>query len=215
MPIPNQVARIALIGHTTGGEVFETGYWITAAIQDQAEAMTVAQQVATAFQSTARANYCAVITPDCGYDRVRVYAYLNGGPAASAIGEHAIAGAAGTGTGTALPLQVSMCVTLRTPMPGRRHRGRMYLPFLSGTAMNGHQFVQGICTSIAQSTADFFEAVKDAIQAGGNATIVSQAGTTHTNVSSVAVDSRPDVQRRRANKQTASFTESAPVSANP
>lgn len=110
---------------------------------------------------------------------------------------------AGTGTGDILPLQVALCITLRTAFSGARFRGRVYLPGWNETA-NG---VTGVVTSTANAVA-FVTAIKSALVSSSldlgvihrptEAPLAPTAGFITPVTSIVARDAVWDTQRRRA-----------------
>jgi hypothetical protein len=203
MPIPAGVARFVLVGHLTGGETFETGFWETGDFATQAEVDSAASTFASGAVIGPLDNLRALITADCGYDEVRVYGYPTGGPAASFVGTASL-GAAGTGTGQ-LPLQTCIVATLLTGAAGRRRRGRMYLP-ACGAQLSAHQLTTPSVTQVSSSVADLLSL--GAPTPGHEAVVLSQVAGTHAPVTQVRVDSKPDIQRRRAESlaATSQFT---------
>lgn len=109
----------------------------------------------------------------------------------------------GTSTGDILPLQTSMCVTLRTAFAGRSFRGRVYL---CGYGEGGNS-VNGTLNSTAPSVA-FVTAVKSALIASSlDLGVISRPAPDATPprpgfitpvTSIVARDAVWDTQRRRA-----------------
>lgn len=109
------------------------------------------------------------------------------------------------GSSTAHPTQTSIVVTLLTGLPGRSFRGRMYLPMTGGALGSNHQLVQANVTDYAAAAKAFMDGVNsDAVVPDfGRVSVAGSAGPIP--VTSVRVDSEPDVQRRRANKIQAAF----------
>jgi hypothetical protein len=198
MGIPAGVSRWVLRGHLTGGEIFETGFWTQSAFTTPADANAAAAVAAANVVTDLGGPLFNKITADCGYDEVRVYSYPSGGPAASVIGTAAIASGTGGGTSPVLPLQTAVCVTLRTPLAGRQHRGRMYFPMNVGT-LTTHQLSSTDTNSIATGVATFLGRFNSA----ASPVVVSQIGAGQkTQITTVTCDSKPDVQRRRAARVT-------------
>jgi len=208
MPRPANVSHAVLVGHLPDGEVFNTGFWLDgpAPITD-AEATIFAGQIATringsAFLSAAK----TLMSADAAYDSVRVYGYATAGAPATGIGEAAIVAGAGTaGTGTGTPLQIALVATLLTASSSRSGRGRMYLPVIAGAQFASHYVIDSSATAVSAGLALLF----DALNAGLPSNHVVVMSATHSivhPVTSVRVDNRADVQRRRANDQAATFT---------
>lgn len=211
MAIPPDCARISLIGHQTTGELFDTSFWIagTNVPTSNADANALAETVSAGLGGDTLTSIAALLNPDSGYDQVRVYSYPTGGPSASYIGAATIGSGVGTATATAA-LQQAMCITLRTAQAGRSHRGRMYLPADGVALTTGHLFSFGLTTDVVDKMASFFSYI-NTLSASNNVQVVSQTLTTATEVTTVTADQRPDIQRRRANRQTGGTIASADV----
>lgn len=215
MSIPNDVTRVTFVGHLGGGEVFDTGFWLAGqAPVSQDAANLMATTLAAAFVADLKVKLCGLLSTDCGYDKVRVYGYPNGGPTAATIGEAAISGGVGTGTNTQFD-QVAMVATLLTGAPGRRNAGRMYLPLtgkIPSSTTAGPQIDSTSVGNAATGLATFFSNWNSAhAGAMGSPAVVSIAGSAHRPISAVRVDSRADIQRRRANRQSVQTTQSQTV----
>lgn len=113
------------------------------------------------------------------------------------------AAVAGTGVGDLLPLQVALCITLRTALSGASYRGRMYLcgfneanntaaGVLNGTTAS-LAFVAGIKSSLQASALDLGVLSRPAPLA-----TPARAGHITTVTAIVARDAVWDTQRRRA-----------------
>jgi len=113
------------------------------------------------------------------------------------------AAVAGAGTGDILPLQVALCITLRTAFAGRSFRGRVYLCGFNETS-NG---ATGVITATSNAVA-FVTAIKAALVSSSLdlgvlsrprvAPLVPSAGFITPVTSIVARDAVWDTQRRRA-----------------
>lgn len=207
MPIPNHCARVAVVGHLAGGEIFETGWWIDTVIDSETRANTVANGYATTFHSSGGDQWCAMLSADCGYDQVRVYGYPQGGPRAQYIGEANIPTGQGTSSAATMPLQVAMCLTTLTGLAGRRNRGRMYLPATTSDVMaSGHLFSNSVVDNAVATAAVWITHAQD-----GHAVVLSQVAAGFHQVTAVRGDNRPDMQRRRANRQASTHRATVPV----
>ena len=206
MAIPAGVMRFSLTGHLFGGEVFNTSFWfadvegeseIPANNADAATALTV---LTTGSAWTAMlGGLAALLRADCGYDAASLYCYPTGGPSATAQATKSIVTAGSSSLGT-LPNQVCRVVTLNTNLSGRRNRGRVYLP-ATGLAL---ATTTGLFSA---SPATLLGQIEDWItdQNATNsyiAVVVSTAGTDHNQIRQLKTDQRPDIQRRRAARET-------------
>ena len=205
MSIPAGVSRVALVGTAPSGEIFNTGFWINGAAESNDEASTVAGKIVTEFASH-QTNLLKLIRPDAAYTNVRVYSYPAGGPHAEFVGSAPIVGGAGTSANQALPLQVCVVASLLTQAAGRSGRGRMYLPASAAAMTTTHQLDHTLCTNVASDLAAFFAGVND--EEVGQPSVVSQKGAGAIGpIGTVRIDTRFDIQRRRANKQAAEFSQ--------
>lgn len=201
MGIPSGVARISLVGHQTGGEIFDTSFWVggTGVPTSNADANTYAAQVSSQLGGPTLTELCSLLDSDSGYDEVRVYSYPSGGPTASFVGSATIGSGTGTNS-TFMPLQQCMCITLLTGLSGRQNRGRMYLPATGLSLTSGHLFSGTTVQNVVEAMAGFFGGV-NGLGSTNDVCVVSQTATTFHTVTAVRADERPDIQRRRANRQ--------------
>jgi hypothetical protein len=198
--------RVSILGTGPLGETFDTSFWgYNGAPTTNAAANTLAGLIRDAWVTNARTAMIPMLSTQQKYTEIRLYSYPEGGPTASFIGSAPIT--TGTGTsGTFNATQIAMVVSLRTAMAGRRHRGRMYLPAAGLASATQHQWTQTQCDDVATAMGNFFSAV-NAIGTFGAVVVLSQVGAGEwENVSEIRVDSKPDIQRRRANKLLPSFT---------
>ena len=137
--------------------------------------------------------------------KVTCYVYLSSTGGATYVGEYSSTPNPGTSSAAALPLQVGLVLTLRTGSAGRSFRGRMYLPINNLSLDAGHEApvaaLADLCTSWATAFSDW--------NTGGTGTevcVISTQRGVATPVTSVTMDSRMDVQRRRANRQAITAT---------
>jgi hypothetical protein len=211
--IPNDVTRVSIIGTGPASEVFDTSFWLVGdAPLNAVGANLIATAVRDAWQANAAASWKSWLSPLQRYTEVRVYGYRTGGPNASAIGTAAIVGGDGTGA-FRNPVQTCVVAGLRTLFAGRRARGRMYLPATGRQLAPDALWTLAEVTALANATGAFFSAL-NANAAAWTVGIVSQVGAGSVQaVTSVVVDNKPDIQRRRANKfaSTAQFTAAVAV----
>lgn len=214
MGIPAGVEHVVFGGGLPGGEVWQSGYWCEGNLPTTAaEATSEAELHLSMIEDTtsgpwylSRTMYAPAIT----LDWCRVYVYPTGGPAATFVGDYS-ATVAGTGSAYPLPNQCSLVATLLTGLSGRANRGRMYLPAPSSGQGATGQASSGNCSNIANYWAAHFGELNTSTGTG-NVVVVSAKGSGATHlVSQVRVDSRYDVQRRRANKQLVNSSSSSNV----
>lgn len=133
--------------------------------------------------------------------RVRVYWYADVGQAASVQGVSVGAPIAGEGTAT-LPPQCTVVISLRTGLPGRSQRGRMYWP-LAGGAITVAQRSAYVTQTFANSAASMLNAIRTTTQFGGGDVVIASEKTGQlTKVNAVTADNVVDTQRRRRDKLT-------------
>lgn len=211
MPIPLGYSRHVLIGHLSGGEIFQTGFWVSEAPSDAAATTADAQAVATYLNAhwADTGSPVSLLDSASGYDSIKVYSYPNGGPDASYVGEANLTGAVGTGT-QSLPDQCALVISLHTGMSGRRHKGRMYLPMTKGTVATGGQLAGSLVNNYATWWATTFGGINSAVSPGF-AVVLSQVAGSAQRVTEVAVDTRVDIQRRRADRIVPAATATAAV----
>lgn len=211
MAIPAQQTKVVLHGTLLGGEEFDPGFWLDgdAPISDAA-AGVLAASIASIFEgSTAFAALRSILSTDCAYTEVRVYGYPTGGPRATAVGAAPVTGGTGTGD-TTNPLQVCCCLTLQTANSGRRNRGRIYLPMTSSGALSAHEIASITLSAVVEGFAAFLGSITSS-GPGPVPTVVSFAGSATNHITSVKGDTRPDIQRRRANREAINGTHTAIV----
>lgn len=206
--IPAGVGRIVISGHMRGGDAFSFGWWGEGAnFATNAGCKTICEGVHANLLHQPVAD---VLNPMCstatGYDMISVYGYPDGGPTSGAMAEESISDYGGS-SNISNPNQLCVVASLLTGQPGRRHRGRMYLP-ADGQALFGGQMNQASCANIAEAIVGL---IAPGAGSGPGPIVLSQVAGTHLNVTSVRVDSRIDIQRRRAAQETINFSASANI----
>jgi len=210
MAIPADCYRVVIVGHATGNEIFQFGWFVkgTAPTSD-ADANTVAGQWAAIWAAN-QANIKPLVLADSGFDSVKVYSYPAGGPAAAHVGIAPITGGVGTGA-TAQPLQSAMVITLGTGLSGRRNRGRIYLPANGLALATTHNFNNGDTLQVMNAIKAMFVAYNTPNAPNSAVVVVSSVGSTSNKVSQLSVDERTDTQRRRANRAARGTIQTATV----
>lgn len=212
MPLLAPSVRVTINGSLGQGEVFSTGYWIvgqTPAGQAQADTATAAMLSSTAWINSI-AGLNGYLTPDGRYTNVRVYWYTQPGAPAAFITTGTTGPTAGTG-GRSLPYQTCAVTSLRTATLTRSGRGRMYIP-IPGASLTNNQLTSVDCTAIATYVKQNMGAAVAALLTASPAVVVmSSKSALLQPVTKLIVDSRCDVQRRRAQKETILFSNSVAI----
>lgn len=212
---PSNTARISILGTAnTGAEIWDTSFWVNDVIvASNTDANAVMAQVGGLFNTNLKTALLALQANDCAVTQLKGYFYAGGSSTASWVGSFATAGAGAT---TAqLPLQTCMVMTLRTANSGRSYRGRMYLPATGGImASSAHQFGTSTTTAISTALANFFNAINTS-SISGSVCVWSPTRGVMTDVTQITCDQRPDIQRRRANKQSGGTSVSNSVTPRP
>lgn len=212
MSISGSSVRHVLRGDDSSGEIFATGFWMrppSGTPATQVALNTMNDDVALSFLATAINGFRSIMASTSHYTGVTSYMY-NGGDTALLVAEHEFTPVQGVGQGgNSLPLQTSMCLSLRTDVPGRSGRGRMYLP-AHGSTLTVHQFPTADVENVVTAAQAFFEDI-DGDGVAGTVIVASETLDMGNAVNAVEVDSRPDIQRRRANRQTIRERQRLPV----
>lgn len=211
MAVPAGLVKFVLYGSATDGEIWSTSWYTkpSAGISSQANLDNFVNTYANTSYlastlSTTLKTRMSTTTRQLGF---KGYFY-NGGPTAlyatDAPFSSPIVGSSGS---SPLPLQTAVVCSLLTGAAGRRNRGRMYLPVNAVALGTNHELTTTDVDALANAVKQWF----DVLNASGNnpVQVVSIAGSASRDVTQVRVDSRPDIQRRRANKQTADYTKTA------
>jgi len=216
MGVPAGCWRLVYRGTLRGGEKWQSGFWLQEnPPADNAEAQIAAQLEFDSEGGTSASSLWNVLKTylpnTITLDSVACYSFPTGGTSASFVGVSSGTPLVGSGSTSALPNQCAMVASLLTGAAGRSHRGRMYLPCGSAEidASTG-QFNLARITDIATVLATKFTDFNTA-SGSGNVVLVAQLLTQATQVLSVRVDSRVDIQRRRAKSQAVANTYAAAV----
>lgn len=215
MAIPAGVQRIVFFGQLPGGEIWETGFWLQGGLPTSDDAAaTQAELVFNVFLSESDPPVFPwlqthALSSGGNIQGARCYAYPSGGPSATYVGEYTAPSPLVGSSSYHLPDQVCLVTTLLTGASGRRNRGRMYWPAPGLSVVSTSQFVLTDVQTLADDLAAAFRDL--ASSDAGVPCVVSVVGSTSRPISSVKVDTIPDIQRRRANKLAPVGTYSAVV----
>lgn len=205
MAIPVDVMRLAWTGKLTGGDIWNISFWFRPSVagahvpSTNADAATALAQLTsgTAF-TTARGAIMGCMRSGELLTGYTLYCYPNGGPTATAIAASTV-NVGGLGSGNPLPVQIARAVTTLTGQAGRSFRGRFYIPATGLQITAGDlQFTDNGATLLS-GVAGWL--VDQRTSNSWNACVVSTVRSTSTPITQLRTDSRPDVQRRRANRQ--------------
>lgn len=207
MAVPAGCWRIVYRGSLPNGERWQTGFWLqgnepTSNLEAQNAAQIEFDSEGTTTGSSLWNVIKAFLNPAVTLDLVTVYSYPAGGTTAQYIGSSTGSPHVGAASGNIAPNQVCMVASLLTGQAGRSYRGRMYLPvgistWSATTGFFTSSNMTNVATALATKFTDF-----NAASGEGKVVVVSQTRTVATQVLSVRVDSRPDIQRRRADRTT-------------
>jgi hypothetical protein len=205
-------------GQLSSGEVFNYGIWSGgAAYADQADLQAVVDEFASSEWSdtTWRPAFLSILANDSHYLKATAYYYDILPGEATFEAQASLTGSVNQGTAaTQNADQVSLCVSLHTGRTGRSYNGRFYLPG-NGLAFDAGAQVNNVTVSaIADAAVLFLGGWIDANQVHTHSPVIVVNSPTlnlDTPVSSLSVDSRADIQRRRANRQTISHVETRPT----
>jgi hypothetical protein len=200
------VQRVVWSGGLPGGEIWQCGFWLAGGLPgSEAAANAQAALLWSAFANTATGHAWRMTSNtlwgnSTSLNKVTVYVYVAGGRVADFIGIHTDTPMVGIG-GTGMPDQVCQVLTLETGLSGRRRRGRMYLPNTKGFLDSGGLVSATDVGTVSAAWKADFTAWNAAGGSAGTLVVVSQTGTSFQPVTAVSMDQRPDIQRRRANRQ--------------
>lgn len=204
MPYSQDIGRFLLNGTSGATEVWTTTFhvrWTTDIFWSQATLDSLTASIKGLFD-TAWTTLKTFATGDMKFTECRGYVYEIGSSVADWVSLSSVATPQVGTSSIAHPLQCGIVQSLRSSAPTRSGRGRMYLP-LNGIPMsvNGNYNSTNV-TSIATTMKTFYQGV-NAIAVGAATTKLVVASATQSQVRdvlTVVTDTRPDVQRRRANK---------------
>ena len=212
MAIPADSTRVVFVGHLGSSEQFNVSFWLTGAAPiSDASASDEANIHATDFaSSTLDTAMASLLSADCGVDKIQVYGYVSGGSRATSVGQKVLTTpVVGTGSGNHA-FQIALVATTLTANSGRRTRGRMYFP-ACGISPATHVAPTAVVDALSLGLSDFFTKT-NANPAIGRVAVVSSTSTSAARITTIRVDNKIDIQRRRANKQGSNYAKVTTVS---
>lgn len=194
MALPPDVIHTVVSGSNVGSDRWSFGWW-----QDTSSAAPAgnADLDANPDWLTFITELVTAMTTQQAVDKYDVYRYQGG-----ALVNHWQKSVSHPGTATSgqLPLQVSLVVTLRSAIPTRRGRGRVYLPTCAFAMMGtGHLFSSTKVNTLVDKLALAFTSLGSGSNPVG---VVSRVEGVIRPVVSIDADLVPDTQRRRSNELT-------------
>lgn len=203
-------ARIVHSGALDGSQPWSTGFWlyITPA-GDFINASQLTSWLATVLRPLTQTWWTAeggVTGEDCALGKSTAYYHTLATGPANVVAEdvHNF----GTGSGPSLmPRYCSLVASFHSAFPGRRGRGRAYLPLLaSGSTVAGGKVATSVAAASAAAWANYFTAINASDgTADGIASVrvvtVSKVVGLESPVVSVSVDNVPDTQHRRTGNE--------------
>lgn len=199
MPALATYQRVVIKGTGPNSEIWQTGF-ATAAVTPpttQAQLQTDCTAIA-GFVTTWWTAIKGLIYSSYSLTEVDMYQYVAPSRVATLQAQSVLTAAPGTNAATGSPIDTACVVSIRSAVPGRSHRGRMYVPCHSGVAPASGMFTGTPNTTIGTATKAMFTSV-----AGYSSyvpVVVSRTHNTWDAVASLITDNKPDVQRRRENK---------------
>lgn len=202
MALPAGVARWTIEGTSNPEEVWAFDWWTSpgTGVASQAAWQSTVDALYTVLGTTSLlTNLASLIGTDGAITALRGLYYRNG-QAAEFSGIHVASPAVAGTSSSRSPLQMCLCVTTLTGRPGASFRGRMYLPTPGMPLDTNHRFTVGSLTAVVNS-------LKQVMGAGtvdgqyGPPVVVSRTKGIATQITNLRYDLRPDIQRRRANRQ--------------
>lgn len=211
MPAPAETTRISVRGNIGTSDIFNWSVWLCGTLIDSEEkANQVALDFADSLTNHAAGILKGILVPTSAYQEVRTYAYPTGGTQSQFIGSANLESFSGTSSAAPLPLDTCLVASLRTGRAGRSNRGRSYLP-ANALAVDGTgNFSLQDATNVGNAFAAVLTDMNTKYDPGFIG-VVSFTRTLNNPVTEVVTDTKPDVQRRRMNRNAASETVISPV----
>lgn len=199
--------KVTLTGVRIGGEEWNTGFWCIVGpngAMTQADLDEIRAEIAVLAVTQWSNVWDTQATVDTDFNKVHVAYYPAGSNIATLASEEAVTVAAGTSLNRH-PYECCMVVSLRTAIPTRSGRGRMYLPLDGYTVVGGSQITNEAITAVADGMLSLFNQVNNITTP--NVLAMAVAVASHTQgvarpVQQIIVDSLPDIQRRRGDSLT-------------
>lgn len=191
--------RIVVQGLGPGSEIWQTGVTTVALspLVDQPALQSYCNTLEPMFNTWW--NSCKVSAyPLYKYTGINAYQYQWPNTKAQFQAQTLRAAVAGTGAAGGCPIDTACVVSIRSAVPGRSARGRMYVPFHKAMDALTGLIIPADAAVIGTATKALFAAI-----VGGSTGAPIVASRTHGTwypPTSLVTDNKPDVQRRRENR---------------
>lgn len=188
------------IGHCSAGDQFVFSWWSDTSVSiDTSQSNAVAWAEDLYAGASAGTGFASMTTAGVGIDRVTTGEITMATGQQQALRE-TVTALVGTAAGDALPAEVALVVSLRTPLANRSGRGRFYLPQPAAVTLA----TDGTLDATVQGQlADALAAAwSSANGAGENPVVYSRKNKTVQAITSFDVGDVFDVQVRRQNSLT-------------
>lgn len=201
-----QYDRLAITGRGPGAEIWQTSIGLVA-VGSGPGTQAALQAQANMIEPLVNTWWTSVKTkvdPSYSYTGISIYQYIAPVTVAQLQARVDRTAVPGTLANGGCPIDTAMVHTLGTGIPGRSTRGRMYVPYHDACVVG-----TGLWPTAQPATwAGFLKTLLNGIT-GGSAfvpVVISRTHGTQNPITSIKVDNKPDVQRRRENRLNASAT---------
>jgi hypothetical protein len=219
MPIPGNRLKLVPYGTIDSAQDWSTALNFSATLVDDSWDIDNLLAVTTAleaFFNTWATDVSAFWSASTEYLGLKAYYYGVAGDVAS-LSADAVASSPIPGSGsTILPTQCCLVCTTRTGHAGRSYRGRSYMPLTASALPANNEVLLTTATNVANA----YQALIGSCNGYTNPTesldsmtfvVASAKLSSLLPVTSIDVDSRVDIQRRRADKIAPAFTVTKPI----
>lgn len=198
--------KVVIKGTGPGSEIWQTGFWTTCTTNpvDQPALQSLCNTIAP-FVTTWWAGVKTKVTPLYSFTEVDMYQYVSPSTTAQFQAQTIITAVPGTLATNGSPIDTALVVSIRSPLPGRSGRNRMYIPMHEAISISTGLVSNTTTDQYGTATKALFTAV-----AGGSVAapiVVSRAHSFWNVPSNIDTDNKPDVQRRRENRLLPTHTQ--------
>lgn len=214
--LPVDSLRVVFSGFVVTGQSWSCSLWfrtIAAGLMTQTELNTANGDLGDAAVGSWATLASALWPSSTTLTKCTTYVYPNNTVTASKVSTPHTLAAAGSTT-TTMPPQCAVVASLRSEVPGRSGRGRIYIPYtLAGLASDG-QIASTKVDNVANAVAAMIGDMNALSLPGGLTPVCCVASFTkqeQPTVVSVVVDSIVDTQRRREGSMVATHAKTTNV----
>lgn len=198
--------KVVIKGTGPGSEVWQTGFWTTCTTNpvDQPSLASLCNTIAP-FVTT----WWAAVKGTCyalySLTEVDMYQYVAPSTTAQFQAQTILTATPGTYATNGGAIDQALVVSIRSALPGRSGRNRMYVPFHQAIQTSNGLAPNSQTDAIGTATKALFTAV-----VGGSVAapiVVSRTLGVWNTPTNIDTDNKPDVQRRRENRLLPSHTQ--------